>query len=171
MGFAVVDTETTGIHTGYKHRIAEIAIVHVDLHGRVTGSWDTLVNPERDLGAQAIHGIRAGDVRRAPRFGQIAGDVVARLAGRVVVAHNWPFDAMHLRAEFDRLGVSTPFQPAAGLCTMRAAGEIVPGARRSLIDCCAALGIADRAWHTAAADAAAAADLFGVLLRRAPHAL
>ena len=63
-GFAVVDTETTGIHTGYRHRIAEIAIVHVDRDGQITDSWDTLVNPERDLGPQAIHGIRAADARR-----------------------------------------------------------------------------------------------------------
>lgn len=171
-GFAVVDTETTGIHTGYRHRIAEIAIVNVDSNGHITDSWDTLVNPERDLGPQAIHGIRAADARRAPRFDQLAAEVVSRLAGRIVVAHNWPFDAMHLRAEFERLDVETPFHPRAGLCTMQAAVRAMPGVRRSLMECCAAAGLAaDRAWHTAAADATAAAELLGVLVQRAPHTL
>jgi DNA polymerase III epsilon subunit-like protein len=95
LGYAVVDTETTGIHTGYRHRIAEIAIIHLDSTGMVTDEWSTLLNPDRDLGPQAIHGIRAAEVRRAPRFEHVAGDLIERFRGRIVVAHNWPFDAMH----------------------------------------------------------------------------
>lgn len=170
-GYAVVDTETTGISVGYRHRIAEVAVVHVDPTGVVTDQWSTLINPERDLGPQAIHGIRACDAREAPRFAEAAGALVERVRGRVVVAHNWPFDAMHLRAEFARIGVDTPFGPDAGLCTMQAAGRVLPMARRSLIECCAAAGLADdRRWHTALDDARAAADLLGFLLGRAPRA-
>ncbi|GAA1195296.1 hypothetical protein GCM10009608_33400 [Pseudonocardia alaniniphila] len=171
MGFAVVDTETTGVFTGFRHRIAEIAVVHVDPDGTITNSWNTLVNPDRDLGPQAIHGIRAADVRRAPRFEQLAGDVIELLAGRIVVAHNWPFDAMHLRAEFERMGIDTPFHAEAGLCTMRVAGRAMPWSRRSLIECCAAAGLADRSWHTAGADAEAAAELLVFFLHHAPHTL
>ena len=169
LGYAVVDTETTGLSTGYHHRIAELAVLHVDPTGTTTGEWSTLVNPQRDLGPQAIHGIRAADVRRAPTFDQIAGLLAGLLTGRVVVAHNWPFDAMHLRAEFARLGVDVPFHPAGGLCTMRAAGQAMPWARRSLIECCAAAGLPDRAWHTALDDARGAADLLCHLLQHAPH--
>jgi DNA polymerase-3 subunit epsilon len=165
LGYAVVDTETTGLLTGFHHRIAEIAIIHVDPGGRVTGEWSTLVNPDRDLGPQAIHRIRAAEVRHAPRFGDIAGDVVARVHGRILVAHNWPFDAMHLRAEFARLGLETPFQAKAGLCTMRAASKAIPGSGRSLVDCCAAVGLRDMRWHTARDDAMAAAALLGYLLQ------
>ena len=117
----------------------------------------------------AIHGIRAADVRHAPTFDQITGHLAELLTGRVVVAHNWPFDAMHLRAEFARLGIDTPFHARAGLCTMRAAGHAMPRARRSLIECCAAAGLADRAWHTALDDARGAADLLIHLLHQAPH--
>jgi DNA polymerase-3 subunit epsilon len=168
LGYAVVDTETTGLLTGFHHRIAEIAIVHIDPGGRVTGEWSTLVNPDRDLGPQAIHRIRAAEVRHAPRFGDIAGDVVQRVRGRILVAHNWPFDAMHLRAEFARLGLETPFQANAGLCTMRAASKAIPGSGRSLVDCCAAVGLRDMRWHTARDDAMAAAALLGHLLRHRP---
>ncbi|GLY38859.1 hypothetical protein Amsp01_048830 [Amycolatopsis sp. NBRC 101858] len=170
-GYAVIDTETTGILTGWHHRIAEIAVVHVDPRGHVTDEWVTLVNPDRDLGPQAIHGIRAADARRAPRFEQLAGDLVERLRGRVVVAHNWPFDAMHLRAEFGRLGVDTPFEPDAGLCTMRAAGRARLSSGRSLIDCCAAAGLPERAWHAAIDDARGAGELLAFLLRHAPSAV
>lgn len=168
-GYAVIDTETTGLLTGCRHRIAEIAVIHLDPDGTVTGEWCTLLNPQRDLGPQAIHGIRAADVRHAPTFDQIVGHLAGLLADRVVAAHNWPFDAMHLRAEFARLGIDTPFQPTAGLCTMRAAGRAMPWVRRSLIECCAAAGLPDRAWHTALDDARGAADLLGHLLHRAPH--
>jgi DNA polymerase-3 subunit epsilon len=169
LGYAVVDTETTGLVPGYHHRIAELAVLHLDSDGTATGEWSTLLNPQRDLGPQAIHGIRAADVRRAPTFDQIADQIADLLAGRVVVAHNWSFDAMHLRAEFARLGVDVPFHPATGLCTMRAAGQAMPWARRSLIECCAAAGLPDRAWHTALDDARGAADLLCYLLQHAPH--
>ncbi|MDQ2880932.1 MAG: exonuclease domain-containing protein [Actinomycetota bacterium] len=76
IGFAVVDTETTGLFPGYRHRIVEVAMIHLDLDGTVTDEWSTLLNPNRDLGPQAIHGIRAADIRRAPRFEQIVGDAV-----------------------------------------------------------------------------------------------
>lgn len=158
-GFAVIDTETTGLLPGFRHRIAEIAIIHLDPAGRITDEWCTLVNPERDLGPQAVHGIRAADVRRAPTFQHISGEVIERLRGRVPVAHNWRFDAMHLRAEFSRLDIRTPLESRAGLCTMRLAGSVLPGAGRSLLACCDRAGISVVGWHSALADARAAAAL------------
>lgn len=158
-GFAVIDTETTGLLPGFHHRITEIAVIHLDAEGHVTDEWCTLVNPERDLGPQAVHGIRAADVRRAPTFQQIFCEVIERLRGRVPVAHNWPFDAMHLRAEFSRLDIPTPLEPRAGLCTMQLAGRALPGAGRSLLACCDRAGISVTSWHSALADAHAAASL------------
>ncbi|MBM7775586.1 DNA polymerase-3 subunit epsilon [Actinokineospora baliensis] len=170
-GFAVVDTETTGIDPTHRHRIAEVAVVHLDAGGAVTGEWSTLLNPERDLGPQAIHRITAAEARRAPRFADVAGDLVQRLRGRVVVAHNWPFDAMHLRAEFTRIGVDSPFDDLAGLCTMRAASVVMPNSRRSLVACCTTAGLPAMRWHTARDDAMAASALFGHMLAQAPEVL
>ena len=81
-GFAVIDFETTGLFPGGQDRVVEVAVVHVDDRGAVTGQWDTLVNPERDLGPQHIHQIRAAEVMGAPTFPQIAGELVDLLAGR-----------------------------------------------------------------------------------------
>lgn len=168
-GYAVLDTETTGILPGFRHRIAEIAVIHLDHDGPVTGEWCTLVNPERDVGPQSIHGIRAAEVRRAPTFGQIAGDLVERLHRRVPVAHNWAFDAMHLRAEFARLEIETPFEISAGLCTMTIAATALPGSARSLLECCEWVGLALKEWHTALADARAAGTLLQYYLAHTPQ--
>jgi DNA polymerase-3 subunit epsilon len=51
---------------------------------------------------------------------------------------------------------------------MRAAGQLMPWTRRSLVECCAAAGLPDRNWHTARDDALAAADRLGHVLRVAP---
>ncbi|WP_432829780.1 exonuclease domain-containing protein [Dactylosporangium sp. CA-092794] len=163
--YAVVDVETTGLRTGWHDRVVEIAIVHVDAAGRIESEWCTLVNPERDLGPQHIHGITAAEARRAPRFEQLAGLVAGRLRGRIPAAHNWAFDGQFLAAEFERLGVKAPVQYEAGLCTMRLAGQFFPATSRGLADCCAAAGIRLTHAHSALHDARAAAQLLSHFLR------
>ncbi|MBO9705935.1 MAG: DNA polymerase III subunit epsilon, partial [Arthrobacter sp.] len=98
-GFAVVDVETTGLVAG-RDRVAEIGIVHVDPDGTVRDRWETLVNPQRDLGPQRIHGIRAEQVRDAPLFLDVLPEIARRLEGRAFVAHNARFDHRFLTAEF-----------------------------------------------------------------------
>jgi DNA polymerase III subunit epsilon len=116
-GYAVVDVETTGL--GHQHRVVEVAVVHVDESGRRTDEWCTLVNPRRDLGTQ--YGITAADIRRAPDFAGVAGELAARLSGRVLVAHNLSFHLVFLRDEFARLGHELS---GSGVCTMELAGGV-----------------------------------------------
>jgi DNA polymerase III subunit epsilon len=125
-GYAVIDVETTGLRPSWHDRVIEIGIVHTDLTGNVTGEWNTLVNPERDLGPQHIHGISAADIRHAPTFKEIAGALVTLLHGRVPVAHNLPFDAAFLQHEFTRAGLSTPAWAEYGVCTMAQAQRFLP---------------------------------------------
>lgn len=158
-GYAVVDLETTGLSPKYHHRIVEIGVVQVDRAGAVVDEWCSLVNPERDLGPQHIHGIRAGEVSGAPRFADIAGDLAARLAGRVVVAHNLGFDLRFLVAEFLRAGARVPLDDERGICTMRLAGGYLADTARSLAACCASAGIDQREQHSALHDARACAGL------------
>ena len=165
--YAVIDVETTGLYAGRNDRIAEVAVVHVDADGQVTGEWCSLVNPDRDLGPQHVHGISAADVRRAPLFARLAGQVAELLRGRVLVAHNLPFDARFLTAEYLRLGVSVPIHADEGLCTMRLASHFLPGARRGLQHCRAAAGLSPHRAHSALHDAHAAAELFGFYLKMA----
>ncbi|KQP57182.1 exonuclease domain-containing protein [Agreia sp. Leaf283] len=161
-GFAVLDFETTGLFAGGHDRVVEVAVVHVSDAGRVTGQWETLVNPQRDLGAQHIHGIRSADILDAPTFAAIAPHLVELLGGRVLVAHNASFDLRFLLAELSRAG----YPPASvldieHLCTMQLARDFIPGAGRSLADCCAAFDIELEHAHRASVDAAATARLLG----------
>lgn len=164
-GFAVIDLETTGLLTGMHHRIAEVAVVHVEPDGSISGQWETLVNPERDLGPQRIHGILATDILSAPTFAQIAPRLVELLAGRIIVAHNAAFDMGFLTAEFERMGY---WFSAKAQCTMRLAREFLPGAGRSLQDCCDAYGIVIDDAHRASADALATAKLLGSYITDSP---
>lgn len=156
-GFAVVDLETTGIHPGRHERVVEVAVVHVSPGGEITGAWETLVNPGRDLGPQRIHRVRGADVLRAPTFAQIGCSLVELLRGRVLVAHNLRFDAGFLAAEYERCGHHVPLD--GGLCTMSLARRYLPGSGRSLAECCGACGIPLVDAHRASADAMAAAQL------------
>ncbi|MEU9742227.1 exonuclease domain-containing protein [Micromonospora chersina] len=165
--YAVIDLETTGLRTSWHDRIVEVAVVHVDEQGRVTGEWCSLVNPDRDLGPQFIHGISAAEVRRAPRFEQVAGHLAGMLRGRVLVAHNLTFDGPFLHAEYQRVGIQAPIDQAAGLCTMRLAPHFLPSAGRSLHDCCRAAGLPPYQAHSALHDARAAAQLLTYYLTAA----
>ncbi len=154
----MVDVETTGFAARGSDRIVEVAVVQLDSAGRVTGEWCTLLNPGRDLGPQHVHRIRAADVWHAPTFADAAGALAARLAGRVVVAHNLSFDARFLTAEFARIGVDLP---VGGLCTMRLAARYLPErVGRSLRACCEAAGVVLESAHSALHDARATARLF-----------
>lgn len=166
-GYAVVDVETTGLYAGGHHRVIEVAVVHVDPSGEVTSEWATLVNPRRDLGPAVIHGIRAADVRKAPPFETIAATLASLLAERTMVAHNLPFDAGFLAAEYERMGIHPPLAGDHGLCTMRMAVDFLPGSQRSLAACCRAASVTLNDQHEALSDARAAAGLLACYLAKA----
>ena len=162
-GFAVIDLETTGFAYNGNDRICEIGVVLLDPDGNREYSYTTLVNPQRDLGAQHVHGIDATDARVAPKFDDIVGDLTAVLAGRVMVAHNSAFDTGFLVAEYARAGHSLDLTYDSTLCTMRMAQE--HGAPSRLQDCCAHFGISLTDAHHALADAEAAAALLAIYMR------
>lgn len=69
----IVDTETTGL--GPTHRIFEIGGVIWDYESdSVSGEFETLVNPERDMdaGARKRHGLKPSDLTAAPLFSEVA---------------------------------------------------------------------------------------------------
>lgn len=157
--YAVIDTETTGLSPQLQHRVLELAVVLVDGHGNTEFEWSSLINPNRDVGPQHIHGVRAHDLVDAPAFADVAGFVADMLRGRILVAHNLRFDRMFMDAEYDRLGVPFPLAPGMGICTMTVAGELLLGAGRSLRDCCQEARIPLVGWHAALTDARATAEL------------
>jgi DNA polymerase-3 subunit epsilon len=157
--YAVIDTETTGLSPACHDRVVELAVALVDEGGRVEHEWSTLLNPDRDLGPQHIHGITAAEVINAPRFEDVAGHLVSLLSGRVPVGHNLSFDLMFLDGEFSRMTVPFPLTRSMGVCTMTWAPRFLHGAGRSLRDCCAAAHVDLIGWHCAAADVEATVGL------------
>lgn len=161
-GFATIDFETTGFYAEGADRAIEISVVHSDPDGTITGQWETLINPGRDLGRQDIHGISAREILRAPLFGGITGDLVDLLSQRAIVAHNASFDMRFLEAELSRAAywAGVPF---VSLCTMRLARTHLGGSS-TLADCCAAFDIDLSGAHRAAVDARATAELLAAFV-------
>lgn len=160
--FAVIDLETTGFAYNSRDRVCEVGVVLLDPDGQREAAWTTLVNPQRDLGAQHVHGIDATDARVAPLFADIVGDLTDLLAGRVVVAHNSAFDTAFLAAEYARAGWPLDLTHDATLCTMRLARNL--GAPARLGECCDYFGVKLADAHTALADAEAAAELLAIYM-------
>jgi DNA polymerase-3 subunit epsilon len=115
--YAVIDLETTGLAPTRGDRIIEIAVARVDADGRIEDEYATLINPEgRDTGPVFIHGISNDAVAKAPTFAEVAPELLARLDGAVVVAHNAPFEERFLGTELTRAGHTGMRMPA--LCTL-----------------------------------------------------
>jgi DNA polymerase-3 subunit epsilon len=157
-GFVVFDLETTGFSPAKHHRVIEIGIVRLDENFEVIEVWETLINPQRDIGPTSIHGLTASDLADAPSFGDVMADVWHRFEGAVPVSHNFSFDRSFLLSEFKRHGIE--LLHFDGLCTLRLAGQLqLATGRRSLSDICRALSIPLAEAHSAGHDAKACADI------------
>src|SRR5688500_700189 len=162
--FAVVDVETTGVRAGAGDRVTEVAVAVV--HGeRREIVFESLVNPERPIprAVCAITNITNEMVRHAPRFSDLAEQLMAALAGRVFVAHNARFDWNFVSAELRRSRALT--LDGSRLCTVRLARRLVKGVRSCGLDnLCRFFGFGDHARHRAAGDALVTAELLCRLL-------
>lgn len=163
-GYAVIDLETTGFDARGSDRIVEVGIVRLDPAGHELGTFSTLINPGRPVGAGAVHHIDDAMVRDAPRFEEIAPAILAWLEGTVVVAHNAGFEDAFLSAGFARAGWRPPRVPA--LDTLPLAQACVPAENHKLATLCDWAGITMRNPHSALGDARATAALLPELLAR-----
>jgi len=164
-GYAVFDIETTGFRL-HPDSIVEIAVVHVDPDGGITGSWDTLLRPrDGEVGPTHVHGVHRAMVADAPAFAEVAGALYGLFAGRVPVAHRIAqFDGRFLNAHFTWSGIETDAF-TRGLCTWRLASTYLPLEHHTLKDCCAHLGIELVDAHQALTDTIATARLLGHFIR------
>jgi DNA polymerase-3 subunit epsilon len=160
--YAVVSIETTGLSPAKDDRIVEIAIARVDARGRIEDEYATLVNPGRDVGPILVHGISTTEVLDAPTFEEIAGELLARMDGAVVVAHNAAFAERFLAAEFARMGVTLPLNPA--LCSLWLARRTLRAPNHRLDTLARVVGLPLADAHTATADARTVAALLPQML-------
>lgn len=156
-GYAVVDVETTGL--GRDDRIVSAAVYQLDARGEVQGHWYSPVNPQRDPGPVWIHGLTGAMLAGAPLFPQIAGELAARLSGRVLVAHNAVFDWSMLAREYARAGSAAPVEQR--LCTIALAKELrLPLSNHKLESLAAHYGVVQQRAHHALDDARVLAEAF-----------
>lgn len=160
--YAIIDVETTGGAARYE-RITEIAIVLHDGE-KVTETFSTLLNPERSIpwSITQLTGISDEMVAHAPRFFEVAKQIVELTEGAVFVAHNVSFDFNFIREEFARLGYTYSRQQ---LCTVRMARKAFPGLPSySLSNLKRHFGIASERSHRALDDTLATVQLFEQIL-------
>lgn len=166
---SVVDVETTGLSPWGNDRIVEIAVVLMSPDGSIHQEYETLVNPDRDLGPSHLYwhrgGVTAGEILHAPKFPDIAGDVAELLSRTYILAgHNVSFDRNFLIKEYQRMGITMPDLPV--LCTCQLLG------RSNLAACCKEFDVVfEGEPHRAISDARVTASLVQRLIADNPAIL
>jgi DNA polymerase-3 subunit epsilon len=161
--YAVVDIETTGGSPDHE-KITEIAIYIFD-GNKITGEFSSLINPEKNIPYHitALTGISNEMVANAPRFYEVAKEIVELTEDKIFVAHNVSFDYNFIKSEFKRLGYEYKRDK---LCTVKLSRKLIPGKRSySLGRLCEELGILIEDRHRATGDAKATVKLLDLLLK------
>lgn len=159
--FAILDIETTG-GSPKTEKITEIAIFFHDGE-KVVEEWSTLVNPEKPIPyfITGLTGITNEMVADAPKFYEIAKELVEKTENHTIVGHNVNFDYSFIKSEFRQLGFQYDRKT---LCTVKLSRKVFPGHRSySLGKLCKELGIEIRDRHRASGDALATVKLFEMI--------
>jgi len=149
---AIVDLETTGGHIT-RDRITEIGVLLID--GEHVERFSSLCNPGQPIPPfiENMTGISDAMVAQAPVFSDLAPDLLARLSGRLLLAHNARFDYGVLKNEFKRVGLTFQTQT---LCTVKLSRRLYPQHYKHNLDAIIARHQLDMpARHRALADAEA----------------
>ncbi len=159
----ILDTETTGLDPLTGDRVIEVAAVEL-VNLLPTGiSFHRLVDPERDIPAEAsrIHGFTNGDLAGKPKFAEIAAEMLDFLGDAPIVAHNAPFDFGFLDAELLRAGFPK-LNRARMIDSLMLAKERYPGMPNSLDALCRRLGVDNsmRSSHNAILDCRLLAEVY-----------
>jgi ATP-dependent DNA helicase DinG len=103
--YAIVDIETTGHSPAKGDRMIQFAVVFVR-DWKIQSTYSTFIQPGKKipLFIQDLTNISDEDVKDAPVFEDVAGDIYDMLENCVFVAHNTNFDLSFVQAEFKRIG-------------------------------------------------------------------
>ena len=160
--YAIIDVETTGLRAE-SEKIIDIAIMIHD-GSKVVNEFQSLIHPERNIPANItrLTGITNEMVENAPKFWEVAREIVLLTKNTTFVAHNVHFDYRFVRKEFSELGFDFK-RPK--LCTVQLSRKFLPGKRSySLGNLCHDLGFHIESRHRAYGDARATALLFAHLM-------
>ena len=164
MLYAITDLETTGGSIS-KSKITEFSIFLTDGE-KIIDEFTSLVDPERPIPyfISQLTGINDEMVEDAPKFYELAKQVLEFIGDAVFVAHNVGFDYNVLRSEYKSLGFEFRMEY---LCTVKSSRQIIPGhASYSLGKLTNELGISLVGRHRARGDALATVELFHLLYEK-----
>ncbi len=150
--FAVLDFETNGFAPG--DRAIEVGIACFR-QGEEVRTFETLLNPGTAISPFVVRltGIQPGSLNGMPCFEEVWPQVNGLLDGRLLVAHNLPFDRRVLRNEV-RVAGGDPRIGGDGLCTLKLARRLLPREESKGLDALAnRFGFSFQARHRALDDA------------------
>lgn len=129
--YVFLDLETTGATAG-TDKITEIGLITVK-DGQYQDEWQTLINPQKNIpnNIQLITGITNEMVKGAPQFSEVCNDLIKRLEGKTLVAHNVRFDYAFLKNEFKSVNIK--YSPKL-LCTVKLSRLLYPNERKHGLD-------------------------------------
>jgi DNA polymerase III epsilon subunit family exonuclease len=163
--YVALDVETTGSKPPGS-RVMEIAAYRVK-DGKVAESFQSLVNPEMPIPDFIIGltGISDAMVAKAPRFAEIANELIEFIGDSVVVAHNAQFDMAFLNYEIGRVYEDYRLGNAS-LCTVQLSRSLVEDVENHKLKTMANYYAVDLInHHRASDDAHATAKILVYLLR------
>lgn len=167
--YVVVDVETTGNSYVKGSRVIQISAVIVE-NSRITDQYTSFVNPEVPIPSfiKDLTGIGEEEVAKAPRFGEIAGEIHSILDGSIFVAHNVKFDRSFVAGELENAGFVNPIEKT--LDTVELANILLPEANSyKLEELSDQMELEHITPHQADSDALATAELFLMLLEKAKN--
>jgi ATP-dependent DNA helicase DinG len=106
--FVVIDVETTGNLPKKTDRIIQIGMILIE-NGQIVDEFSTYLTPDRNIPSfiTQLTGIDAKTVQGAPRFEDVAPQILTMLEGATLVAHNASFDVSFLDAELENAGYNS----------------------------------------------------------------
>lgn len=102
--YIVIDLETTGHAPELGDQMIEIGLVVIK-NDTIVDTYSTFVNPGRKIPDFITHltGISDDDVVDAPKFSEVAPDIVHYFKNGYLIAHNVPFDLGFLNEQLQQL--------------------------------------------------------------------
>ncbi|MCQ2280969.1 MAG: 3'-5' exoribonuclease [Bacteroidales bacterium] len=154
--FAAIDFETANFH---RTSVCSVGIV-IYKNGIKVDEFYSLIKPEPEYYnriCSEVNGLSKADTENAPRFPEVWKQVVPKIAGLPLVAHNKAFDETCLKSVFGCYGMDYPDYEF--YCTLLKSKELWPGIPHNLDVIAERCGFNLENHHHALADAEACAAI------------
>ena len=161
--YIVFDVETPN---GNNDRMSAIGVCIVE-NGRITGDFNTLINPEThfDYNNITLTGITPAMVMKAPKFPEVWKALEPVFNGGILIAHNAPFDMGVLAKCLAGYGINWKNE-AEYACTVRMSRACFPAfPNHKLNTMCSCLDI-DLLHHNAGSDSIACGKVLLACMER-----